>query len=99
MELMGPPFPPAAAAAGSAVPPPDSQQQLPGTGDLTVPDMAGGGSSSAHGPGWQPRLLGLDKREDLLVGEVLPVVGRSSAAGVLAQEMRDMLSDLQHMEE
>ena len=100
MELLGPPFPPAAPAGDPAVSPPDSYQLLPGTGDGVVPGMAtASGTFSPQGSGWQPRLLGLDKKEDLLLGEVLPVVGRSRAAGALAQEMRDMLTDLQHMQE
>ncbi len=109
MELLGPPFPPAVQGPGG---PAEAQAEANGdiamaeASGMAQPSSvsrdgsgAGAGAGTQAGPSraWEPRLLGLDKREDLLSGEVLRVVGRSRAMGGLAQEMRDLLDDLRLM--
>lgn len=94
MELMGPLGPAAAPAAEAA-----------GWGDVAMaddPDVAAAAGGDSAGPpgaaagaaGWEPRVLGLVKRRELLEGEVLKAMGRSRTVGTLAGEMRDLLEDV-----
>lgn len=60
-------------------------------------EIGASGISSSGVQAWEPRVLGLDKRE-LLAGEVLRALGRNRALAGLAGEMRDLLEDLQRLE-
>ena len=101
-ELMGPPF----AAATGAVAAEAPAEQGGGGGNVAMseaevgggPGTAAAAAAAAGPPGWEPSVLGLDKRRDLLEGVVLPVMGRSRALGALADEMRDLLEDLRRLE-